>query len=639
MTDSANPRKHRPSTRIDLAAMVYVEKSAYEQITRIVQVTGTAIGLMLFSPVFLAIAVLTKLTSAGPVFYRGKRVGRDGKSFFMYKFRTMRVGAEAEIGGRLISDKDHHLITPLGRILKKTKLDELPQLWNVLRGDMNLVGPRPVRPALADKYRQQVEGYDQRFLVLPGMSGIAQIRGDYFLSPRRKLKYELLYIRNRSVLLDLWYVILAFLKLGERLVSSAAVMLGLLAIVSFVPVQQLSLGYSTIQGVRVKNIYILIALAGIGMLLAKRRRHRLFLFRTPIDLYAILFAGLGVASALLENMRFPPLRGIGYYAVTGLLVCYVVINTRISGRLDLRTAQAMSIIGICVALGAMLPILLTHSPGDSLTLLTEGGGNRRLGATFQNPMVLACYLTMVIPLLGVHLLHARAKRHRFFWGVGLAVAVTALVLTFTRGALFALAVGGVLFAFRKSWRAGVCFVTMLVLALLVSLFLGGERFTIAGVGADLARRSSEVRIVLSRMDLKEWLIGVGARNLAFRKDLWPLPEGPHPKIGSMHLHLLIEHGILGFAVFASLMMTALRHIWKIGARLEHQYRRDLLMGVCSSLLAAMVLMLAAPVLSVVSLQVLFWGLLGLGLGMAVHRDRGSYGVMVVWKFGREAEHP
>jgi lipopolysaccharide/colanic/teichoic acid biosynthesis glycosyltransferase len=140
------------------------------------QILVSGLGLVLLLPVSLAIAGLIKITSRGPVLYRGQRIGREMRPFTIFKFRTLLVDAEKRIGARLLTPGDP-LYTPIGRFLKRTKLDEIPQLVNVLRGDMNLVGPRPIRPIFLATSLKEIESYGLRFVVRPGMTGLAQLRG------------------------------------------------------------------------------------------------------------------------------------------------------------------------------------------------------------------------------------------------------------------------------------------------------------------------------------------------------------------------------------------------------------------------------------------------------------------------------
>src|SRR5262249_50134301 len=153
-------------------------------------------------PVMLMVALAVRITSRGPVIYRQTRVGRGGQPFTIFKFRTMHEEAERGTGPVLATENDPR-VTLLGRVLRATRLDELPQLWNVLRGDMSFVGPRPERPEFVSDYQRDIQGYAERFKVRPGLTGYAQVNGEYHTSASTKLKYDLAYIHNRSLWLDL----------------------------------------------------------------------------------------------------------------------------------------------------------------------------------------------------------------------------------------------------------------------------------------------------------------------------------------------------------------------------------------------------------------------------------------------------
>jgi len=167
-------------------------------------------GLILLSPVLLVAAVAVKLSSPGPIFYRQERMGLDGRVFEMLKFRSMPIDAEAKTGPVWATATDNRK-TQVGAILRATSLDELPQLWNVLRGDMSLVGPRPERPFFVHKFRNEIPGYMLRHKVKAGITGWAQIhgwRGDTSLE--RRIECDLYYIRHWSYWLDwkiLWLTI------------------------------------------------------------------------------------------------------------------------------------------------------------------------------------------------------------------------------------------------------------------------------------------------------------------------------------------------------------------------------------------------------------------------------------------------
>ena len=161
-----------------------------------------AVLLVLTSPIAIVAALAVKLGSSGPVFYRQRRVGQGGVQFTIWKFRTMLENAEQGSGPVLATHEDQR-VTPIGRLLRATRIDEIPQLWNVLNGTMSLIGPRPERPEFVRRYAEEIPGYLERLQVKPGLTGLAQVNGEYHTSPAYKLKYDLAYIYNYSITLDL----------------------------------------------------------------------------------------------------------------------------------------------------------------------------------------------------------------------------------------------------------------------------------------------------------------------------------------------------------------------------------------------------------------------------------------------------
>jgi len=171
------------------------------------------VGLVLLSPFMLLTALAVKLTSPGPMLYTQKRVGLNGRPFMVYKFRSMYVDAEARTGA-VWAKKDDPRITPVGKWLRKLRLDELPQMWNVVKGDMSVVGPRPERPEFVELLNQQIPYYRQRLAVKPGITGWAQINhkyGDTELDAMIKLEYDLYYIKHLAPALD-FYIIFHTIK-------------------------------------------------------------------------------------------------------------------------------------------------------------------------------------------------------------------------------------------------------------------------------------------------------------------------------------------------------------------------------------------------------------------------------------------
>jgi len=173
---------------------------------RLFSMLAAGIGLLLSLPLFPFIVLAIKLDSPGPAFYHQKRVGRLGTAFFCHKFRTMRKDAEADTGATWATDDDPR-ITRFGKFLRSSRLDELPQLWCVLKGDMNFVGPRPERPEFVEFLSKEIPYYGVRHVVRPGITGWAQVQykyGNTLQDAREKLQYDLFYIKNASIGLDFW---------------------------------------------------------------------------------------------------------------------------------------------------------------------------------------------------------------------------------------------------------------------------------------------------------------------------------------------------------------------------------------------------------------------------------------------------
>jgi len=179
---------------------------------RLVDVTVALVGLCLTLPVLALLAVAVKLTSAGPALYQQRRVGQHGRVFTIYKLRSMRADAEAATGA-VWAARDDDRITRIGRFLRRSRLDELPQLWNVICGDMSLVGPRPERPEFVKDLTRLIPFYGQRHVVRPGLTGWAQVRYTYGASVEdamEKLQYDLYYIKNMTIGMDLFILLATF---------------------------------------------------------------------------------------------------------------------------------------------------------------------------------------------------------------------------------------------------------------------------------------------------------------------------------------------------------------------------------------------------------------------------------------------
>jgi len=168
---------------------------------RLIDIVCSIVGLVFASPFILIIAAAIKFSDGGPVLYKQKRLTKNRKAFEIYKFRSMRVDAEKDGIARLASENDER-ITPVGRIIRAVRFDELPQLINILRGDMSIVGPRPERPEIAEQYEKMMPEFSYRLKMKAGLTGLAQVVGRYNTSPKDKAILDLFYIKNYSFLLD-----------------------------------------------------------------------------------------------------------------------------------------------------------------------------------------------------------------------------------------------------------------------------------------------------------------------------------------------------------------------------------------------------------------------------------------------------
>jgi exopolysaccharide biosynthesis polyprenyl glycosylphosphotransferase len=193
----------RPIAHIPLVAVNGHHASrAFRVAKRCFDIVFSLAGLALGAPLIGLLALLVKATSRGPAFFCQRRLGLRGKEFTILKLRTMRADAERHTGPVLAGARDDR-VTPVGRILRRTRLDEMPQFLNVLKGEMSVVGPRPERPEFASRYLREIPGYAKRLNVRPGITGLAQVHGAYDTEVHTKLKYDWIYVYRQSLWLDI----------------------------------------------------------------------------------------------------------------------------------------------------------------------------------------------------------------------------------------------------------------------------------------------------------------------------------------------------------------------------------------------------------------------------------------------------
>ena len=200
---------------IELAEPVVRGGLGYRFVKRAFDVLSCGCALVVLAIPMAVIAIKIKCESPGPAIYAQERVGKDGKLFKVYKFRSMYIDAESR--GARWAQGDDPRVTPFGRFMRDKRLDEIPQFWNIFRGDMSLIGPRPERPAFCEEFEKRIHGWHWRTKVRPGLSGLAQVEGGYDLLPKEKVQLDLWYLEHRSIGLDLRIILktLGVVSTGE----------------------------------------------------------------------------------------------------------------------------------------------------------------------------------------------------------------------------------------------------------------------------------------------------------------------------------------------------------------------------------------------------------------------------------------
>ncbi|MBD8070890.1 sugar transferase [Bacillus sp. PS06] len=180
----------------------------YLLLKRVIDIVLSVIGILLAFPIVMVFAIAIILETPGSPFFIQERVGKNGKCFNIIKLRSMKK--DAEINGAKWAEVNDIRVTKVGSFIRKTRIDELPQLISVLKGDMSIIGPRPERPIFTEKFDKEIQGFKDRLLVKPGLTGLAQVNGGYDISPKEKLHYDLIYIKNLTFSLELKILVKTF---------------------------------------------------------------------------------------------------------------------------------------------------------------------------------------------------------------------------------------------------------------------------------------------------------------------------------------------------------------------------------------------------------------------------------------------
>ena len=623
---------HHPSSGPDITPV-----SRIDTLSWLVQAFLSLLGLVLLSPVLLLVAMIIKLTDSGPVFYRGERVAVGERTFRIYKFRTLILGAEAKIGARLLAKEDRILYqTKIGGFLKRSKLDELPQLINVIRGEMRLAGPRPVRPVFLGRYKQEIPEYASRFLTPPGITGIAQLRGGYYTSPRNKLRYDRIYLKNKSLLLDLQLILLTFAKILNRKLSGGFFVLFLFLFVSFIPPSLLPLLYFPFFGVNVSLIHLFIILVSCWIFL-KIGPAQISLFRSPLNLPIVSFVGLSVSLALFSSNPSNTLQGAAYYVVTGFLVSFMIVNSLGTKTFITLMVRVVALTSVLLSLFGLFQIfMVNYTVVLAASLPTERllDNYVRVSSIPGNPKVLAVYLVLGIPLLLSEVIRARSQRERDFWLVSTTISFIGIFFTQSRLGLLALMVTGTLFLYRRLSHA-FSFFMIFLLFLLFLVSLGIPRFSPPGIRGDLAEWITDRTDIIETLPAKAWLLGIGPMTVPNPITEPPDGEGDQKEtalINNMHLTLMLENGIAGWLIMMWLIFSSLWAMKRAHDKSKDESLKTILWAIISSVLGFLVSMNGMNTFYNLTIQVFFWSLIGIGLAIVIQLN-GQLRHNLVWRFG------
>ncbi len=598
-------------------------KPLYSAVTRAYNFVAAALGLLLLSPLLLVVALAVKLTSPGPVFYRGARVGLHQRIFHIYKFRTMRQGAEKAIGARLVRQDENHF-TPIGPFLRRYRLDELAQLLNVLKGDMNLVGPRPLRPIFLEEYLRDIPGYAKRFSIRPGITGKAQVRGGYYTAPRHKLRYEMLHIAHRTVLNDLKLIVLTFLRVMTRVFTTGFLMAWIVGAVLLLPRAAKDAVYVRVGPVGFSLLYLTPLLAA-GWLFLRREfsDRRIYLLRTPVDLAAGLFVAASLGSVAFSHYPMIAFRGALFHLVTGVLVFYLVLNAALVTTQRAMAARVVAaLVTLVAALGlAELAATVVLGPG-----LVSGGSLYRMRSTLGSTMAVAALLTLFLPLLLALFLRAQSTLWRVAWGLSFLLALSSVLLSFTRSALAGSFLALWMFLRDKHRRVLVAVAAVVLLGSGALSALGDQRFNPGEALQHAGQEAQRQGTLLATFSGKRLLVGVGARALpdyvAAQQNQAVRRRDEASEFRNTYLTLLVEHGLFGFTLFLLIIAGAMQTMRRAIEEGADEESATLLRAVRAGLGGFLLLLLAFDGLRLLPMQVLFWATLGFGVGVALHARPG-----------------
>ena len=589
--------------------VIFEPRWGYELWSQLWQRSAALIGLILLSPLLILLAVWVKLSSPGPALYQGARVGLREEVFQIFKFRTMKVGSEQKIGQRLVQqDEDHY--TSIGKRLRRYRLDELPQLINVLRGEMALVGPRPLRPIFLENHKASIPNYAKRFLIRPGITGLAQVRGGYYTHPRHKLLYDLLYLSRRSFLLDLRLICLTFLRVLTKVFTLTAISFWLFALILTLPKSYHAAFTIKLPVLSFNSLYLLPLIGCLLHLIARRERGRgATLLKTPMEGPFLVFAFSGAVAGLTSWTPLNAFRGLAWYVCNGFIFFYLHANLQ---RDESRGERVLS----------QLLMISTGMVAFSCSLSFWGwfslGIWDRPGGSFDDPLHFAALLAMLTPLA---FYFSETREQRWSKMIG-AFFCLSLLASGSRLGLFACGFAAFLcLPLRGIYRLGL---SCLVLGLISGVtFLRSDLPASRGLAVELQQKVDQQWILISRLPTKRLLFGVGPRAIDHYLSNWH--QGDRlPRIRarekSQLTSLWLEFGIVGVLAF----LTLLARWWSL---VKERHQADPLQrALTQGILAALFFFCFTDLFSSFALMVLFWSLFGASVGRAIKDGRGPKAV-------------
>ena len=625
----------RPNRVFDLTTGEIPNARIYDFLTRAYSFIAAAVGLLILSPLFLIVAALIKASSRGPVFYKGERVGRGEKSFTIYKFRTLTEGSENRIGARLLKEGEEH-VTPFGRILRKRKIDEFPQLINVLKGDMNLVGPRPIRPVFLEEAKREIPGYATRFTIPPGITGLAQLRHSYYLQPRNKLRYERIYARNRSILFDIWILLLTFTRLLSRQMTTLSIVLLMIVFALFLPETVSEQLQIRVLGRSVSLINLAILGMGIFFVLRYLRGDLVFL-KTPVDRVVLAFLVVTSGTVLLQNPSSTELLRLLKFACTGFGLYYFVANSVNDRPEDMKMyMKGIAIITFVSGLAGIVGFLLLRGEVRSETL-RAGLDTGLVNDFLTNRNVLISYFVLSLPILLAATRSFASVAGKVAGLMCFAASLAFATTFFSKRGMLVLGTTILLYGWRhRRERAAQVLAAALLTVLIGHALITGNPPWDFEMPIARAQEQLTLQATVLHEHRQDLLLGTGdaswqkvevPETVEYREKLLP-PAG----MNNMYLTILLEYGIIALFLMISILVGVLRTLYRGSQQIPEPVIREFVWAISCGIVGILINLFFFDAFRSTSVQIPFWIFAGLGMGMVLKFGSGRLGYYRLWHF-------